>query len=313
MLFELAIADAYGASFEFTKPEFIKENNNLCYITHPSRPHENIKKGYYTDDTQMSIAIARLMCSSVKPEHYNHIDFSDAFITAFKRDPRKGYGKRIQTALESNRCIHKYQDYTSFMIDLNPLVSTANGSVMRALPVGCLSDINLVKRTAVIQGTVTHQSIEAIESSIIASLAAHALWYRKCTKETLIDWLVLNRDNRPVPIRHRDDMTPVGCVAVDTIAAAISLVVNGNSLTEIMHKAVSFGGDTDSVAAVAVGLASLADNVKKDLPLRLKRGLENTRFGKDHLRRLDSLMLKRFPRDKAVFNGEVKLGIWKGK
>ena len=58
MLYELAIADAYGASFEFVDDKFISKNNKLRYLRHPNRENENILKGQYTDDTQMSIAIA---------------------------------------------------------------------------------------------------------------------------------------------------------------------------------------------------------------------------------------------------------------
>ena len=56
MLVELAIGDAYGAGFEYASPQIVYSNNNLrAYIPHPKHP---IIPGHYTDDTQMSIAIA---------------------------------------------------------------------------------------------------------------------------------------------------------------------------------------------------------------------------------------------------------------
>jgi ADP-ribosyl-[dinitrogen reductase] hydrolase len=61
MLVECAIGDALGAGFEFTSSYFIKDNFNpkkLSYIQHPSH---QIKPGCYTDDTQMSLAIAEFI------------------------------------------------------------------------------------------------------------------------------------------------------------------------------------------------------------------------------------------------------------
>jgi len=60
MLVELAIGDAYGAGFEYVRDRrFINSNNDLTgYIKNPKHLR---KSGNYTDDTQMSIAIAELI------------------------------------------------------------------------------------------------------------------------------------------------------------------------------------------------------------------------------------------------------------
>ena len=61
MLLELAIGDAYGAGFEYVDREMIRQHNNLsCYVKHP---RHNIQPGSYTDDTQMSLAIAETIVS----------------------------------------------------------------------------------------------------------------------------------------------------------------------------------------------------------------------------------------------------------
>ncbi len=61
MLLELAIGDAYGAGFEYADTETIRLHNNLSrYVKHP---RHNIRPGCYTDDTQMSLAIAETMVS----------------------------------------------------------------------------------------------------------------------------------------------------------------------------------------------------------------------------------------------------------
>ena len=56
MLLELAIGDAYGAGFEYADIGIIRQHNTLArYVQHP---RHNIRPGAYTDDTQMTLAIA---------------------------------------------------------------------------------------------------------------------------------------------------------------------------------------------------------------------------------------------------------------
>ena len=87
MLTEIAIADAYGAGFEFSPKEKIQQYNNLeRYL-----PHELYQfVGKYTDDTQMSIAIAELVLSG---SDWSSSQIAAKFVECFKRDERKGYSK----------------------------------------------------------------------------------------------------------------------------------------------------------------------------------------------------------------------------
>ena len=62
MLLELAIADAYGAGFEYAN-EAIANNDLSRYVEHP---RFRLNPSSYTDDTQMSIAIAEVIVSRPK-------------------------------------------------------------------------------------------------------------------------------------------------------------------------------------------------------------------------------------------------------
>src|SRR5579864_25538 len=86
MLLELAIGDAYGAGFEYADTEMIRQQNNLShYVKHP---RHNIQPGSYTDDTQMSLAIAEAIISG-RP--WQPAMLAQKFVEVFQRDPRKGY------------------------------------------------------------------------------------------------------------------------------------------------------------------------------------------------------------------------------
>ena len=99
MLLELAIGDAYGAGFEFVDQQTIELYNNLNgYIQHP---RHDIPPGCYTDDTQMSLAIAEAIVSR---EPWTPELLATKFVAAFHRDRRFGYaGEILQFFATSSR------------------------------------------------------------------------------------------------------------------------------------------------------------------------------------------------------------------
>ena len=85
MLVNIAIADAYGASFEFKDKRFVDlHNTGTSYVTGAGRT----KPGHYTDDTQMSLALAELL---IENPQWTRFKVAAKFLDAFKRDPRPGY------------------------------------------------------------------------------------------------------------------------------------------------------------------------------------------------------------------------------
>ena len=99
MLLELAVADAYGAGFEYVRDRrFITRHNTLArYVKHP---RHRAKPGTYTDDTQMSIAIAELLVEDVEwtPEN-----IAARFVQVFHRDKRDGYSGAFLKFLKATR------------------------------------------------------------------------------------------------------------------------------------------------------------------------------------------------------------------
>lgn len=90
MLLELAVGDAYGAGFEYADAQRVQQYNNLSrYAQHPSN---RSKRGCYTDDTQMSLAIAETI---VAGERGTPEVLARRFVATFKRDPREGYASRF--------------------------------------------------------------------------------------------------------------------------------------------------------------------------------------------------------------------------
>jgi ADP-ribosylglycohydrolase len=98
MLIGLAIGDAYGAGFEFVDQQTIELYNNLNgYIKHP---RHDIGPGCYTDDTQMSLAVAEAIVSR---ESWTPELLATKFVAAFHRDRRLGIeNATIQAAITHN-------------------------------------------------------------------------------------------------------------------------------------------------------------------------------------------------------------------
>ena len=70
--------------------------------------------------------------------------------------------------------------------------------------------------------------------------------------------------------------------------AAVTAVVQHDSLSGILKACVEFTGDTDTVATIAVAAASCSSEVEKDLPQVLIDGLEEGTYGRDYLVQLDA-------------------------
>ena len=90
MLVELAVGDAYGAGLEYAPPEFVAEHNTLAgYVQNPRHPE--LVPGRYTDDTQMTLAVAEaLLAVELHGEAWTPALLADRFVDAYRRDPHPG-------------------------------------------------------------------------------------------------------------------------------------------------------------------------------------------------------------------------------
>ncbi|WP_413698817.1 ADP-ribosylglycohydrolase family protein [Psychromonas sp. KJ10-10] len=100
MLLEIAMADAYGAGFEFAEHEYIKQNH--CLRKYHQSPYDKKPAGRYTDDTQMTIALCELMIN--EPGTWNKELVAKYFLKAFKRDPRDTYSNDFYHFLKETDC-----------------------------------------------------------------------------------------------------------------------------------------------------------------------------------------------------------------
>jgi ADP-ribosylglycohydrolase len=94
MLLEVAVGDA---GFEYADPDFMLAHNTLRgYVQHPT--HLDVRPGAYTDDTQMTIAVAEVLVSG---QPWTASVPADEFVRAFPPGSPRGLRRRPPRAAAS--------------------------------------------------------------------------------------------------------------------------------------------------------------------------------------------------------------------
>jgi ADP-ribosyl-[dinitrogen reductase] hydrolase len=277
MLVELAIGDAYGAGFEYAADRIVRERNDLsAYIQHP---RHGIKPGCYTDDTQMTVAVAEAIISE---EPWEAETLADRFVIAFKRDPREGYARNFYGFLQ------EVSDGTEFLARIRP-ESDKSGAAMRASPIGVFQTIDDVIRRCTIQAAITHNTPDGINAAVAASLMSHYFVHRVGPKAELGSFLASHVTGPwTTPWRGK-----VGAQGLMSVHAAVSAVMANSTMSGLLRSCVALTGDVDTVATIALAAGACSEEILQDLPENLVSGLENGAFGRDFLRALDNRLMQR--------------------
>lgn len=280
MLLEMAIADAYGAAFEFIEKPYPEGlvNDGTTYQKHPELV---IGNGRYTDDTQMALAVAEELLAD---GDFSKESLAERFVTAFHRDPRPGYGKRFHQLLQETTTGAELLA----KIDSN---STRSGGVMRVGPVGLLPDLADVLDKARKQAIITHDTPEAIMAARAIAAASHYLYHVLGPVGELGDWL---EETVPGWAWSMPFAEWASVHAIPVAHAALTAFRTGKTYKEILMVAVDQGGDVDTTAALAIWMASLTPFKTNDLPSSLYVGLETGPYGHMFLTSIDHKLRTKF-------------------
>lgn len=280
MLLELAIGDAYGAGFEYASKRVLERNDLSGYLQHP---RHRTRPGQYTDDTQMSLAIAEAI---VADELWTPLHLAHRFVEVFHRDPREGYASRFYAFLQQTQTGEK------FLANIQPN-SDKSGAAMRASPIGVFTTVEEVLERASIQAQVTHNTPAGISAAQASALMTHYFLYDLDVKSALGQFL-----DSQVPGYQWSEpwQGEVGAQGWMSVRAAVTAVLRHTSLSAILQDCVSFGGDVDTVATIALAAGSCSQEVTQDLPQHLVDGLENETYGRDYLCNLDVKLLDKVQR-----------------
>lgn len=273
MLLEIGIADAFGMPYEFSGLQI----QNI--VGYRKRKKQIIAIGRYGDDTQMSIAIAELMLSD---KEWTNENLAHYFYNGFKRDKRTGYaGKFYQFLLD-------VKSSEEFLEKIIPL-SEKSGAAMRSVPLGYLEIDDLVDKCFA-QAKITHNTDKGIFSSLIVALSSHYFIHDKGLKKDLFDWL-----NSLTPYQISPNWYGfVGTSGFDCTIAALTAVMKHDNLKDILKECINFTGDVDTVAAIAIGIASQCKEIEQNLPERLYTDFETGPYGINYLKDLDLKLIEKY-------------------
>ncbi len=200
----------------------------------------------YTDDSVMTMAVAEwLMDDSA----YSHEVLEEKMVKYGALDPRAGYGGMFSSWLFFPKAISKDGKR-------HPYNSFGNGSAMRVSAVGWMFyTLEETEHVAEISASITHNHPEGIKGAQ-ATAAAIFMARNGKTKKEIKDYITnkydynLNRkldDFRP---RYSFDVTCQG-----SVPEAIIAFLESHDYESTVRLAVSIGGDSDTQACIAGGIA----------------------------------------------------------
>lgn len=284
-----AIGDVYGRGFEFVKDkEFIKRNNTLEWYCKNPDSNKHIP-GMYTDDTQMSLALAKLM---LEKDEWRSDDIIWAFIDGYRRDRREDmYSRKFQGLLDKVLSLSEDKEELIEHFKENIKANgTTNGAIMRVPILGFYSDENEVINKAKLQASVSHNTFEAKISAQAIALTSHYFIHKKGPKSNLINYLEQKLEN----FVYTPNEGFVSMQAVDTANACLSIILKYDKMSDILRESINRGGDTDSVASISLGCLAYCNEVENDIPKVLYKCLENGIYGREYLREIDDKLREKF-------------------
>ncbi len=238
------IGDIVGSSHEFNSIKTTKFN----LFDNKSR---------YTDDSAMTMAVAEWLLDDAE---HTHKVLEDKMVKYGSLNPGAGYGGMFFGWLFLPEKIFKSgkrQPYNSF----------GNGSAMRVSAVGWLFDsLEETEKVAEISASITHNHPEGIKG---AQATAAAIWLARNgkSKAEIKDCISakygynLDRTCDEIRPNYEFDVTCQGSVPESIIA-----FLESTDYESTVRLAVSLGGDSDTQACIAGGIA---EAFYKDIPQKI--------------------------------------------
>jgi poly(ADP-ribose) glycohydrolase ARH3 len=243
----------------------------------------------YTDDTHMMIGVAE---SLIQKEGFDGEHMAHVFIRNYGIEPWRGYGPGPPNVF---RMIRDGEAWDKAAEKLYHGGSYGNGSAMRIAPLAVFyhNDLNMLREVAYRSSQITHSHVLGKEGAALQACSvalAVELEYSEAfdTRGFLsrLDEIVKHEtykqklESAAVLLGEVDKTKAVaglgnGVEAFNSVPTAIySFLSHSNSFKDVVLFAVSLGGDTDTIAAMAGAIAGAYLGVDA-VPNKWRLKLEN--------------------------------------
>ena len=236
------LGDMIGSKFEFDRGGLTKE--------FPLLEHGDS----WTDDTVMTVAVAEALLAAGR-------DADVAELEAACTKSMQKWGQRYPYAGYGARFIHWVN-----AANPKPYNSFGNGSAMRVSAAGWLYDtVERTREVARATANVSHNHPEGIKG---AECTAAVIFLARtgAAKQEIEEYVQrefgydCSETLEQMRARHRHDET-----CMDTLPKALRAFYDGTDYEDVVRNAVSLGGDTDTIGAIAGAMGEAMYGVPEHL------------------------------------------------
>ena len=239
------IGDVVGSRFEF--------NNILSKEFEFFHPNCE-----FTDDSVMTCAVAQGLMDSRE----DFSDLSEKTVLAMQRIGRQfpycGYGARFINWMFSD--------------NPQPYNSCGNGSAMRISPVGFVSrDVEEAKRLSAAVTRISHdhpEGMKGAEATAVAIVMARQGNTKDEIRKAMEDYYDLSTtvdEQRKKWQGHGKEICQIA------VPQALVCFFEGENFEDVIRNCISIGGDSDTIAAIAGGIAEAYFGVPEDFRKKVRR------------------------------------------
>lgn len=215
------------------------------------------KGAVFTDDTVMTIAVAEALMQAVSAG----MTGDEAAVKNLIIDSMHKWGHRYPNAGYGGRFYYWLADS-----DREPYNSWGNGSAMRVSSAGWMfPDLEMTRNVARWTAEVTHNHPEGVKG---AESVASAIYMARngSGKDEIRTYIEkefgydLSRTCDEIRPKYRFDVSCQG-----SVPEALTAFLDGEGFEDVIRTAVSLGGDTDTIGAMAGSIAEAFYGVPDDL------------------------------------------------
>lgn len=210
----------------------------------------------YTDDTVLTIATAAVLNKHDSP---TATDFAESYIQYYQEYPNRGFGSGFKVWASIG--------------DVTPVDSYGNGAAMRVSPVAWAYDgLEDIRVGTLLTAFFTHNNIEAFRGARTVTAATY-LARKKKSKSDISKYIrttygyTLKETSEELNAQFKFS----SCQA--TVPLAIQAFLKGDDFEGVIREAIAFGGDSDTIAAMAGSIAEayygIPDEIVKETRSRL--------------------------------------------
>lgn len=258
------IGDVVGSYYEVLEIQHFKKE-------HTPRPYEERMKIMdpntelftencsCTDDSILTCAVADCMLNGL-------FDYERYL---------KGYGKReIKLGIDKYGRSRFGKGFVSWVEGSYQGTSYGNGAAMRVSPIGYLDELECVEIEAHLATIPSHNHEEAILGAEAVAVSIYLL-RNGIEKQELKEYLEENYYSLDYDLETLRREYTFSSKAKESVPQAFFIFLESNSFEDAIRKAISIGGDSDTIAAIVGGLAEAYYGLDENLVEKVKPYLKD--------------------------------------